>query len=71
MIQSKSYLLNRNQILTNEVLSSYVTRFWNEIFESIVSNNEVKHLMIICKVQCSDSDSENSNIFKTLGPLSH
>ena len=59
MIKNKSYLLKNNQVLTNEVLFSYVTRFWNEVFLPLVSNNEVKHLMILCKVKYSDSNIEN------------
>jgi hypothetical protein len=69
MIKSQSYLIKNNQIITNEVLSSYVTRFWNEVYASLVPNNEVKHLMILCKVQYSDSETTNSKLYKTLGPL--
>jgi hypothetical protein len=69
MIKLKSYLVNSNQTFTNEVLASYITRFWNEVYAPIVPNNEVKHLMVLCKVQYSGSDSNDSRLYKTLGPL--
>jgi|SRR5580692_10896413 hypothetical protein len=69
MIKIKSYQLSSNNIITNEILSAYVTRFWNEVFAPLVSNNELKHLMILCKVQYSDNDLNNSSLYKTLGPL--
>jgi hypothetical protein len=68
MIQIKSYSINSNQILTNEVLDSYITRFWNEVYASLISNNEEIHLMILCKVQYSDNEDTELG-YKTLGPL--
>ena len=44
----------------------YILKFWNEVYTPLVSNNEVKHLMILCKIQYSDSDNLT---YKTLGPL--
>src|ERR1700712_1059851 len=64
MVQNKTYLLKNNQILTNKLLSSYITRFWNEIFIPIINGGEQYHLMILCKVQYSDN-----KIYKTIGPL--
>jgi hypothetical protein len=66
MIKIKSYLLNSNQIISNEILNSYVTRFWNEIFSPLLSNND-KHLMILCKIQYSNENNDLS--YKTLAPL--
>jgi len=67
MIQTKTYNIT-NQILTNEVLKSFVTKFWEETFTPLVENNVSKHLMILCKVKYFDN--ENTELgYKTLGPL--
>jgi len=64
MVQNKSYLLKNNIILTNSILASYVTRFWNEVFTPIIQGGEQYHLMILCKVQYPDNIT-----YKTIGPL--
>jgi len=64
MIQVKNYFLKNNLILTNDILSLYVNKFWNEIFEPIVKGGDEYHLMILCKVQYPDNTT-----YKTIGPL--
>ena len=49
MIKFQSYAL-KNNLLLNEVLNSYIEKFWEDIFTS-VSNS---HLMLMCKVEFSD-----------------
>lgn len=67
MIKYINYKLNKELILTSEVLNYHLTKFWGEVFTSINQNDKVKHLMVICKVKYSeDGNSEN---YKTLGPL--
>jgi hypothetical protein len=65
MIKYKTYNIQKELILTNEVLSNHVSLFWNEVFSSI-KQNKVKHLMVLCKVKYSEDSVEN---YKTLGPL--
>jgi len=64
MIKVKNYLLKNNLILTNDILSLYVNKFWNEIFEPIVKGGDEYHLMILCKVQYPDNTT-----YKTIAPL--
>jgi len=65
MIKTIKYNLTENIILTSEILNSYISQFFNEVFSPIIEVNP-KHLMIICKVKYGqDSDSG----YKTLAPL--
>lgn len=59
------YNLN-NLILTNEVLNSYILRFWSEVFAPLIEGEQPKHLMILCKVKYGEGQEEN---YKTLGPI--
>lgn len=73
MLHNKSYSV-KSQIVTNEILTSYINKFWNEVFTPLLSDNKNKHLMILCKIQYSndleDSLSESVNgSYKTLSPL--
>jgi len=63
MIQNKTYYI-KNQIFTSELLKTYISKFWLNVFSPLVKD-EIKHLMILCKIQYSDE----SNTYKTLGPL--
>lgn len=63
MIQFKTYNINHQIILTNEVLISYVSKFWDDVFSTINQND--KHLMVLCKVKYSGTEDG----YKTLGPL--
>jgi len=47
MIQIKTYPIDKI-MLTNQVLSAYINKFWVEIFTSIKDNT---HLMLMCKVE--------------------
>lgn len=62
MIKYQTYNLN-NLILSSQVLESYLTKFWSDIFVSYKDN---KHLMILCKVESKDSEGLS---YKTLGHL--
>jgi len=46
MIKYITYNLNKELILTNEVLNSYINKFWNDVFSNIDQNNNKKHLMV-------------------------
>ena len=61
MIKTKTYSIN-NLPLTNELLVIFISKFWDEIFSSI---KNTKHLLILCKVQFSDTDMG----YRTLGSL--
>jgi len=69
MIKNKSYTINQQLILTSEVLNSYVLQFWNEVFAPINQSDKVKHLMVLCKVKYSETETEVEGGYKTLGPL--
>jgi hypothetical protein len=66
MIQNQKYNIS-NQLLTNETLKLYITKFWNEVFKLLLEKGEVIHLMILCKV--SLNVEEDSISYKTIGPL--
>lgn len=68
MIQYKNYNLNKQIILTGEVLSNHVLQFWNDVFAPIDQKEKVKHLMVLCKIKYSIEDSLGVH-YKTLGPL--
>ena len=68
MIKNLTYNLNKDILLTNEVLNSYILQFWNEVFPSFNQNEPVKHLMVLCKVKYSALDGIEGH-YKTLGPL--
>lgn len=61
MIKSLTYPIN-NITLTNEILSLYINNFWFDIFSSLGTD---KHLLLLCKVEFSDSDLG----YRTLGHL--
>jgi hypothetical protein len=61
MVKFQTYSIN-NLILTKEVLDSYITNFWNDIFTSVKDN---KHLMLMCKVEFNESEKG----YRTLGHL--
>ena len=52
MIKLKTYNIN-NQILTNELLVTYINTFWLDIFNDIKDTN---HLLLLCKVQFTDEE---------------
>jgi len=64
MLKTKKYSLNSNTILTNEVLNVYINNFWNEMFSPLIKSED-KHLLLLCKVEFSDSTLG----YRTLGQL--
>jgi DNA polymerase family B len=61
MIKSQTYSINK-LLLTNEVLESYISNFWSDIFTPL---NSTKHLMLMCKVEFTESEMG----YRTLGDL--
>jgi hypothetical protein len=61
MIKLKNYSIN-NVLLTNKVLSLYITKFWNDVYSQIKGEN---HLWLMCKVNYSGVDLG----YRTLGHL--
>jgi len=62
MINVKTYPLI-NLYLTKEVVSSIISKFWNEVFKLINKNGVEKHLMLLVKVEYSEEG------YRTLGHL--
>lgn len=52
----KHFLLNGSITLSAHVLNIYINRFWNDVFQQIVEQNNTKdiHLLLMCKVEFSD-----------------
>jgi hypothetical protein len=65
MIKTTKYILPENVILTSEILNTYISQFWSEVFAPINDGDHPKHLMILCKVKYYDITES----YKTLGPL--
>jgi hypothetical protein len=61
MIKLKNYTTN-NELLTNELLVTYINNFWNDIFTDIKNTS---HLMLMCKVQFTKEEMG----YRTLGHL--
>jgi len=61
MIKIKNYTTN-NDIITNELLVTYINNFWIEIFKEIKDTN---HLLILCKAQFTQEEMG----YRTLGHL--
>src|ERR671926_1150255 len=61
MIKIKSYVV-KDVLITNEILTSYVSKFWHDVYSPIKDNH---HLMLICRLEYSDKELG----YKTLGPL--
>ena len=71
MLHNKSYNLP-GQLLNNEVLCSYISRFFKEVFLPLVESGQIKNLMILCKIEYSvgsEASGPESYSYKTLGPL--
>jgi len=62
MIKYQTYPIANNLPLTNEILVSYICKFWEEMFTDI---KDTKHLLILCKVHFT----ENEQGYRTLGHL--
>jgi hypothetical protein len=66
MIKNKSYTIT-NQLLNHDLLSSYITRFWDDIFSPLVLKNADKYLMVMVKVSFNTPKFDHA--FRTLGYL--
>lgn len=49
MIKNKTYTIT-NQLLNYELLSSYVSMFWNDVFSPLVLKGDDKHLMLMVRI---------------------
>lgn len=63
MIKIKTYS-TKNIFLSKEVLSIYITKFWDNVFKSINKTN-VNHIMLLVKLEYSESELG----YRTLGHL--
>src|SRR5258708_30757342 len=61
MLKIKSFSL-LNSFINNELLSTYVTQFWNEILPKVKANH---HLLVMCRVKFTDDSMGN----RTLGHM--
>lgn len=61
MIKFQSYLI-KNNLLTNQILEVYISKFWDDVFTAIKDGH---HLMLMCKVEFNDSELG----YRTLGEL--
>jgi hypothetical protein len=61
MIKTTTYSIN-NLPLTNQVLVTFISKFWDETFSLI---KDTKHLLILCKVQFTNEEMG----YKTIGHL--
>jgi hypothetical protein len=62
MIKIKNYPISNNIVLSHEILSNYITNFWNDVFINI---KDTSHIMVMCKVQFTEYEMG----YKTLGHL--
>ena len=65
-ILHKTYSLHHDLLLNREVLSQYISRFWDEVFSPLNKKGNT-HLMLLCRVSFVEL-VEGTN-HKTLGPL--
>jgi hypothetical protein len=66
MIKNQTYTIN-NQFLDYNLLSSYISRFWDDIFSPLVLKGADKHLMIMAKVSFNEPKFDYA--YRTLGYL--
>jgi hypothetical protein len=64
MFQIKTYSIKNITIITNEILALFISKFWDEVFSPLINNSD-KYLMLMCKVQYTDSEMG----YRTLGYL--
>lgn len=63
MIKYKTYDISNHIILTNEVLNSFIIKFWDDVYKPMINKlGQSKHFMVICKVKYNEG-------YKSLGPL--
>jgi hypothetical protein len=66
MIKNQSYTVN-NQLLDYNLLSSYITRFWDDVFSPLLFKGADNHLMIMAKVSFNEPKFDYA--YRTLGYL--
>lgn len=64
MIKTITYLI-KDLFLNKEVVSTFVDKFWNEVFSKIIKINSKQHLMILVKVEFTEEEQG----YRTLGHL--
>jgi hypothetical protein len=70
MIKTTNYKLNSKIILSNEVLNTFILKFWEDVFTPLIQDGSLKHLMVLCKVKYSAEENELGWLRpKTLAPL--
>jgi hypothetical protein len=67
MLKFQSYSI-KNLLLTNKVLEVYINKFWDDIFSPLVIG-ESKYLMIMCKVDFTNSGDNELGGYRCLGHL--
>jgi DNA polymerase type B, organellar and viral len=55
MILLKTYTLPQGTTLNNQIVSAYISNFWNTIFKNLAKNKKM-HLMIMCKVHFTNPE---------------
>lgn len=66
MIKSQTYGIS-SQLLNYDLLTSYIERFWTDVFSPLVLDNSDKHLMLLVKVSFGEANLDCA--YKTLGYL--
>jgi hypothetical protein len=63
MIKTITYSI-KDLFLTKEVVSTFINKFWNEVFSKIIKLDSKQHLMILVKVEITEEQG-----YRTLGHL--
>jgi hypothetical protein len=66
MIKNKSYIID-SQLLNKGLLSTFIAKFWNEVFSPLVTKSAEKHLLILVKASFVEVSVETS--LRTMGYL--
>jgi hypothetical protein len=66
MIKNQTYKID-SQLLDYNLLSSYISRFWDDIFSPLVLKGADKHLMVMAKVSFNEPKFDYA--YRTLGYL--
>jgi len=64
MIKTITYPI-KDLYLSKGVISTFISKFWNDIFTPLIKDNDSLHLMILCKVEFTDE----AQGYRTLGHL--
>ena len=66
LIQVQNYELPNSFAITNEILKSYISLFWQDVFTPLYNKNNNIHLLILCKVGFKGS---NAFEYRTIADL--